>query len=210
MGSRTDRVRAGGTLQHSFPVARGPIGLHSRQGGTRNPQPTPTVRVGVITTRGRRANATLPQRDMSHVLPSATAFAWGNDCTGQRGDCSGSRLLTSNAPRVRAGSGYNPRQLGCVPALRRKPNSRELSDPHEQLNSIYSQCIVDGPGVPSDHVPTKTMKTVTRASGSLPAITGEPGRLAPQLFAASPETKNITWGCQFMPSSVKYCCFPIM
>ena len=103
MGSRTDRVRAGGTLQHSFPVARGPIGPHSRQGGTRNPQPTLTVRVGLITTRGRRPSATLPRRDMSHVLPSATVFAWANDCTVQRGDCSGSRLPTSIAPQVAQG-----------------------------------------------------------------------------------------------------------
>ena len=61
------------------------------------------------------------------------------------------------------------------------------------------QCIVDGPGVPSDQVPAKTMKTVTLSSGSSPAITGEPGRLAPQLFTASPETKNIDMG---MPAFV--------
>src|SRR5882757_501095 len=98
-------------------------------------------------------------------------------------------------------------------ALGTYQNSRETQHPshgtcrlrrsyltlHEQLESICRQCIVDGPGVPSDQVPAKTMKTVTRSSGSFAAITGEPGRLAPQLFAASPETKNMTWGCQLLP-----------
>jgi hypothetical protein len=72
------------------------------------------------------------------------------------------------------------------------------------------QCFMDGPGVPSDQVPDKTIKTVTRSSGSSPAITGEPGRLAPQLFTALPETKNMRWGCQLMSSSLRYCCFAIM
>ena len=109
MGSRIDRFVP---AAHSSVVSQLPwCNVYtSRQGGTRNPQPTLTVRVGVTTTRGRRASATLPQRDMSHVLPSATAFAWANDCTGQRGDCSGSRLPTSKGPpsprRVRI---YNPR-----------------------------------------------------------------------------------------------------
>jgi hypothetical protein len=76
-----------------------------------------------------------------------------------------------------------------VTAARRLANS----------NPNYRQCIVDGPGVPSDQVPAKTMKTVTLSSGSFPAITGEPGRLAPQLFTASPETKNMRWG---MPAHV--------
>src|ERR1700733_10642481 len=79
-----------------------------------------------------------------------------------------------------------------------------------KLESNYRQCIVDGPGVPSDQVPAKTMKTFTRSSGSFPAITGEPGRLAPQLFTASPETKNMRCGCQLMSSSLRYCCFDIM
>src|SRR5580692_5328436 len=52
------------------------------------------------------------------------------------------------------------------------------------------QCIVDGPGVPSDQVPAKTMKTVTRSSGSSPAITGEPGRLAPQLSSSGHATQG--------------------
>ena len=43
-----------------------------------------------------------------------------------------------------------------------------------------------GAGVPSDHLPTQTRKIVDRSSGSSAAITGEPGRLAPQYFAASP------------------------
>src|SRR5579872_2387673 len=67
-----------------------------------------------------------------------------------------------------------------------------------------------GAGVPSDHLPTQTRKIVTRSSGSSAAITGEPGRSAPQLFAASPETKNIRCGCQLMPRSFKYCCFDSM
>src|ERR1700722_3971385 len=78
------------------------------------------------------------------------------------------------------------------------------------LESNCRQCIVDGPGVPSDQVPAKTMKTVTRSSGSSAAITGEPGRLAPQLFTASPETKNIRCGCQLMSWSFRYCCLDIM
>src|SRR5271165_469676 len=93
---------------------------------------------------------------------------------------------------------------------RSKPTSQETCHPHEQLESICSQCIVDGPGVPSDQVPAKTMKTVTRSSGSFPAITGEPGRFAPQLFTALPETKNMRCGCQFMSSSLRYCCFAII
>jgi pimeloyl-ACP methyl ester carboxylesterase len=48
------------------------------------------------------------------------------------------------------------------------------------------QCPIGGAGVPSDHLPTKTMKMVIRSSGSSAAMTGEPGRLAPQLFAALP------------------------
>lgn len=49
----------------------------------------------------------------------------------------------------------------------------------------------DGAGDPSDQLPVQTMKIVARSSGSSAAITGEPGRSAPQLFAASPATKNI-------------------
>src|SRR5690242_17284837 len=41
-------------------------------------------------------------------------------------------------------------------------------------------------------------------------MTGEPGRSAPQLFAASPGTKNIRCGCQLLPRSFKYCCFDSM
>jgi hypothetical protein len=46
-------------------------------------------------------------------------------------------------------------------------------------------------GVPSDHLGTTTMKTVTRSCASLTEISGEAGRLAPQVFSASPETNNI-------------------
>ena len=95
--------------------------------------------------------------------------------------------------------------LGYIPCwyLRRHSTKRiEISRVDRTAFSTYAcsgafesncrQCIVDGPGVPSDQVPAKTMKMVTRSSGSTPAITGEPGRLAPQLFTASPETKNMT------------------
>lgn len=75
---------------------------------------------------------------------------------------------------------------------------------------IASQCAIDGPEVPSDHSWAKTIKIVTRSSGSLTAMIGEPSRLAPQLFVASPETKNMTCGCQFVAWSFKYCCFDIM
>ena len=68
-----------------------------------------------------------------------------------------------------------------------------LSDP------VEVQCAIGGAGVPSDHAPTGTIIMVTRSSGSSDARTGEPGRSAPQLFAASPEMKNIRCGCQFMP-----------
>jgi len=57
------------------------------------------------------------------------------------------------------------------------------------------QCSIAGAGDPSDQLPTQTMKIVTRSSGSFAAIIGEPGCSAPQLFAASPETKNIRCGC---------------
>src|SRR5271156_1203965 len=51
---------------------------------------------------------------------------------------------------------------------------------------VAGQCSIGGPGVPADQWRTTTMKVVTRACGSFDAITGEPGRFAPQLFAASP------------------------
>jgi len=62
-----------------------------------------------MTTRGRRPSAKLPRGDMSHVLPSATVFAWANDCTVQRGDLFGIEITDLNCPpksrRVRI---YNP------------------------------------------------------------------------------------------------------
>lgn len=61
--------------------------------------------------------------------------------------------------------------------------NRAMSSSH----CIAGQCDMGGPGVPSDHSPVKTKKVVTRCSGSYAAITGEPGRFAPQLFSASPE-----------------------
>ena len=54
------------------------------------------------------------------------------------------------------------------------------------------QCVAGGPGVPSDHLSARIMKIVTRSSGSSAAITGEPGRLAPQLSAVLPG-KNHMW-----------------
>ena len=52
--------------------------------------------------------------------------------------------------------------------------------------SVAGQCSIGGPGVPSDQWCTTTKKVVSRACGSFAAITGEPGRFAPQLFATSP------------------------
>jgi hypothetical protein len=59
---------------------------------------------------------------------------------------------------------------------------------------IAVQCTIGGAGVPSDHLPTQTMRIVTRSSGSSAAITGEPGRSAPQLFAASARHKKHQMG----------------
>src|SRR6266478_8162556 len=91
-----------------------------------------------------------------------------------------------------------------------RPTPRSLPDLHEQPDSSCGQCAFDGPGVPSDHSLAKTMKMVTRCSGLLAAIIGEPGRLPPQLFSASPATRNITCGCQLLAPSFRYCCFDIM
>ena len=66
------------------------------------------------------------------------------------------------------------------------PASQEMGHPYGRFD--LSQCVMDGPGVPSDQAPATTMKIVARSSGSFAAITGEPGRFAPQLLAASPET----------------------
>ena len=44
---------------------------------------------------------------------------------------------------------------------------------------------------------------MTRSSGSFTAIIGEPGWLASQLFAASPETTNIRCGCQLLATSLR-------
>jgi len=63
---------------------------------------------------------------------------------------------------------------------------------------VEAQCDIGCAIVPSDHVPTETIIIVTRSSGSSAANTGVPGRLAPQLFAASPGTKNIRCGCQLV------------
>src|SRR5271169_6009306 len=78
------------------------------------------------------------------------------------------------------------------------------------IRRTAGQRTIGGAGVASDHLPTKTRKMVTRSSGSSAAITGEPGRLAPQLFAALPGTKNIRCGCQLISLSLRYCCFDIM
>ena len=69
-----------------------------------------------------------------------------------------------------------------------KPATQEIRHPYQQLRFDLSQCVMDGPGVPSDQAPATTMKIVARSSGSFAAITGEPGRFAPQLLAAFPET----------------------
>ena len=51
---------------------------------------------------------------------------------------------------------------------------------------LAGQCSIGGAGIPSDQSCTTTMKVVTRDCGSFAAIIGEPGRFAPQFFAASP------------------------
>jgi len=70
----------------------------------------------------------------------------------------------------------------------RKGHSTAPSPADKQMVRIAGQSEVGGAGEPSDHSPTKTMKVVTRSSGSAAAITGEPARLAPQVAATSPET----------------------
>src|SRR5258706_900986 len=86
------------------------------------------------------------------------------------------------------------------------PEGRKYHGRHR----IEDHCAIGGAGVPSDHLPTQTRKIVTRSSGSFAAITGEPGRLPPQIFAASPATKNIRCGFQLMPWSPRYGCFDNM
>ena len=97
-----------------------------------------------------------------------------------------------------------PCVLGFLLSRDQKPGppASITGSPLTPQRSNWSQSPIGGASVPSDHLPTQTMKIVTRSSGSFAAMTGEPGRLAPQLFAASPETKNIRWGCQLMPAVV--------
>jgi len=48
-----------------------------------------------------------------------------------------------------------------------------------------------GAGVPSDHSTTQTMKIVAPSSGSLAAITGEPGNSRPSFSSHRPEQKTL-------------------
>jgi hypothetical protein len=57
-------------------------------------------------------------------------------------------------------------------------------------NSSEGQRAIAGAGVPSDHVPTQTMRIVNRSSGSSAAMTGEPGRLPPSSSPRGPEQKT--------------------
>src|SRR5260370_28241890 len=92
----------------------------------------------------------------------------------------------------------------------RDPSGMPEGRKYHGRHRIEDQCAIGGAGVPSDHLPTQTRKIVTRSSGSFAAITGEPGRLPPQIFAALPATRNIRCGCQLMPWSLRYCCFDNM
>jgi hypothetical protein len=72
-------------------------------------------------------------------------------------------------------------------ALLKEGNKSDKIDARKLADLLVAgQCSIGGPGVPSDQCCTTTMKVVSRACGSFAAITGEPGRFAPQLFATSP------------------------
>jgi len=58
--------------------------------------------------------------------------------------------------------------------------------------------------------PFQMRKMVACSSGSFAAIGGEPGRLAPQLVAASPGTKSTRCGCQCLASALRYWCFDVL
>src|SRR5258708_10027803 len=55
----------------------------------------------------------------------------------------------------------------------------------------HAKCSCEGAAVPSDQFATGTRKTVSRLGMSLNAITGEPGKPAPQAVGSVRETKNI-------------------
>src|SRR5580658_6980875 len=90
------------------------------------------------------------------------------------------------------------------------PPTRIANNHEPEVEASSGQCIPTGAIVPSDHLSANTNKIVTRSSGSFAAITDVLGRSTPQLFDASPATKNITCECQLLSSSPRYCCFDIM
>ena len=110
------------------------------------------------------------QKSHERVVPDPPNGKWLRRGTARRGG----RLLYMQVE----GCGRYLSQAGCA------------GDPSPIWATRFdlSQCVMEGPGVPSDQAPTTTMKIVARSSGSFAAITGEPGRFAPQLLAASPET----------------------
>jgi len=111
------------------------------------------------------------------VVSSRTERVGGN----QRITTAPNRSQHSDLFRIRNTSTRTPVKNAEFSTLADFP----LSDLH-MLGA--GQCSLGGPGVPSDHWSAKTKKVVTLCSGSYADITGEPGRLAPQLFSASPET----------------------
>lgn len=68
---------------------------------------------------------------------------------------------------------------------------------------IGRQCSSALSAVPSDHLVTGTKKRVKRSSTSLTPMTGEPGKPAPQAAGSVSGAKNIRWGCQWPPRSLK-------
>src|SRR5258705_8294615 len=76
---------------------------------------------------------------------------------------------------------------------------------------VERQCSSLGSAVPSDHWPTGIRNTLSRFGVSLtPKTTGDPGKPAPHAAGSVSGTKNIRWGCQCPPRSLKYDCFDIM
>ncbi len=74
---------------------------------------------------------------------------------------------------------------------------------------IVHQCPNTGAAVPSDHLVTGTRNMVI-PSVPLNAITGEPGKPAPQAAGSVRGAKNIRWGCQCPSLSLKYPCLDSM
>ena len=137
---------------------------------------------------GLRINST------STVLAAYVMVKWRSiSCNGRRRLLPGDRIVWGMRGGIRPGPGCGT--LHCSAKERRRANKitriGRSSEHGRRILRIPGQCAACGAGVPSDHLPTQTIIIVARSSGSSAAITGEPGRSAPQLFAALPATKNI-------------------